>query len=305
MGRTSLAERVKRSKTQITPANMLEARTLAVEQMNRATLDKLRQFETLGSNQRENNIRHYYQVGKLYIEMRDNPAKYEGKDGTSGVRLIEKALSLQARVLRKSATFVDMYTEAALNKLVGLYNRETNFQLHWGHVTYLLTVTDKEKREEYAKEAVTRMLDPSALHAFIKKKQRRSGGHGRRHELPSTPAAQLRQIQTTTTTWNNKAEQVWDGDEVSVLANLMKLAPDQMDEDMLVNLKETEDQLRAQAEKSLQMADKFARIREHVTQKLKERREHEAEIARNAAQGGRESRAIDLGGDAPRRRRAS
>jgi hypothetical protein len=301
VGRTSLAERVKRSRTQLTPASMLEQRSAAVEQMNKATLDKLRQFETLGSNQRENNIRHYYAVGKLYIEMRDNPAKYEGRDGTSGVRLIEKALSLQARVLRKAATFVDMYTEAAVNKLVGAYNRETNFQLHWGHVTYLLTVEDKEKREEFAKEAVMKMLDPPALHALIKKRQRRAGGHGRRHELPATPAAQLRQIQSTTTVWNNKAEQVWDGDEVSVLSNLMKLAPDQIDEDMVIHLKETEDQLRAAAEKSLAMADKVSRIREHVMGKLKERREQEAEIARNAASGGRESRSIDLG-DKPRRR---
>ncbi len=168
--------------------------------------------------------------------------------------------------------------------------------MNWGHVSYLLSVPTAEARRKYAIWAVEKMLDPPALHSYIKKKQRRSGGHGRNHELPATVPAQVRQILTVTKAWVNKNSSVWDGDadeDKNVFTNVLNMPPEEMDEDLRDNLTEIQELFTEMATAAEGNVEKVGRVLEHVNGCLTKREEEEA-----AEQGtGKARRNIDLDGD--------
>lgn len=222
---------------------MSEVRSGAIEQMSAPLRRLFTSIEKSVSDLRAQNLRYYHTIGALCEQIRQSPERYAGKDGTPGLKLIEKALSTQARTLRKAAAFAREYDESQLKRLIALQNPQTKFQLHWGHVSFLLTVPTAERRERFAQEAVEKMLDPPALHDLIKKRMSRSGGHGRRHEMPKTIAAQLSQIKKLSQQWLDKSNNVWNGDDQSVFANVMNMPVDDMEPDMIAVLQEIEEQM--------------------------------------------------------------
>ena len=203
MGRQSLKTRSERAgtdkqkkKRKLTAAVMTKQRTSAIDLMSQRLVRKFNKIEKSVNDLRADNLRYYHQIGVICEEIREEPEKYLGKDGTPGLKLIEQALATQSRTLRKAAMFARLYDEDSLENLIGLHHSETNFQLHWGHVSFLLTLPTQGKRDKFAETAVEKMLDPAALHELIKKRTQKSGGHGRKHEMPKSVPAQIRQILT-------------------------------------------------------------------------------------------------------------
>lgn len=310
MGRQSLKTRAERSgsatkKKKRTVKSMTAERTGAIEQMNSKLKRKFTKIEKSVNDLRADNLRYYWQIGAICEEIRENADQYLGKDGTPGLKLIEQALSTQARTLRKAATFARLYTESQLEDLISLYHSETNFQLHWGHVSFLLTLPTEDKREKYAQEAVEKMLDPPALHDLIKKRTKRSGGHGRKHEMPKTVPAQIRQIITICRQWTGKNDGVWNGEEESVFGNIMNLPPEEMEPDMVEQMDEIAELMQSIADSASENVGRATRAKEHLEATIQKRDEQEAA----ETESGRQTRAIDLDSDGTgsrgRRRRGS
>lgn len=308
MGRQSLKTKAERTGTSTkkkrSVASLTKERTGALDQMNSKLRRKFNRIEKSVNDLRADNLRYYWNIGVICEEIRENAEQYLGKDGTPGLKLIEQALSTQARTLRKAAMFARLYDEQQLEDLISIYHQETNFQLHWGHVSFLLTLPTAEKREKYAMEAAEKMLDPPALHELIKKRTSRSGGHGRKHEMPKTVPAQIRQILTICKQWIGKHDGVWNGEEESVFGNIMNLPPDQMEPDMVDQLAEISELMTTIASGAQENVGRADRAKEHLEATIAKREEQEAA----ESESGRQTRAIDLEGDGTggrRRRRGS
>ena len=235
MGRTSLRTRADRKSSGSVKA-LAKARVEAIEKMPPALRARMTRVESAINDAVADNLRFYWNIGVICAEVRDSPETFTGSDGTPGLKLIEEALSTQARTLRNAMRFAEMYTREDLEWLIALENTETKFKLHWGHVTYLMSVQDAEKRTKFTEQAVEKMLDPRALHDLIKKRTNRSGGHGRSHEMPKTVPAQLQQICNVSRAWVAKSTTVWNAEDVdapSVFGNLLMLAPEAITDEMV------------------------------------------------------------------------
>lgn len=291
MGRQSLNERAKRSGT--TPAQITKRRSAAVDQMNSKLRRKFTQIEKKVNDLRAENLRFYHKIGEVVLDIKQHPEEYVGHDGTPGIKLIEEALSTQARTLRKAASFAETYSNEELDELISMYNTQTNFQLHWGHVSFLLTLPAKEQRVKYAMEAVEKMWDPSALHDAIKRRTSRGAGHGRGHEMPATVAAQVRQIKKITDQWVKKNANVWNGEDKNVFENVMNHPPEEMTDELLADLREVKELFTDLIEGVASSDKQLDRVIEHVNGVLEARATAEA----NAQEHGKEQRNIDLGDD--------
>lgn len=303
MPRQSLAVKAKR-KGGGTAAAITATRTNALEQMNSQLRRKFSQIEKSVNDLRAENLRYYHTIGGICEAIREKPEAYAGKDGTPGLKLIEQALSTQARTLRKAATFAREYNEEQLDQLIGLVNTGSQFQLNWGHVSFLLTLPTPEKRERFAQEAVEKMLDPAALHELIKKRTQRSAGHGRKHVMPKTVAGQIRQVLSICRQWTAKNTNVWNGAEESVFGNILNMPPDDMEPDMVEQLAEVESLMQEIAESAETNVATSKRVREHLSASITKRDQARERADR---EGGRPARDIDLSGATPpsRRRRAT
>ena len=290
MPRQSLAVKASRK-----PSAITADRVDAIGQMNTPLQRRLAVIEKSVNDVRAENLRYYYKIGKVCEEIREKPEIYVGKDGTHGLKLVERALSTQARMLRKAAMFAREYSEQDLKQLVDLTNPTTGFQLHWGHVSFLLTLPSTERREKYAQEAVDKMLDPPALHDLIKKRTNRTEGHGRSHMIPKTIGAQIRQMLTICRAWTGKNTDVWNGATESVFGNIMNMPPDDMEPEMVTQLEEVEVLMQEIADASAENIGRSQRVREYLSAAIITR-DAAAAAAAAAAPTGRRSRAIDLGG---------
>jgi hypothetical protein len=244
MGRQSASKKAKVKAANKHSAAIEEAtklRKAAIKRMNEALKAKFEAIETQVQTLQSENIVFYYGLGEIVREIQNDSGRYVGSDGTSGMDLLEDAMATQKRTLRKCAAFVQAYTRSEMRALIELCNTETAYTLHWGHVSYLLTLTDKEERTKFAYEAVTRMWDPSMLHERIRKAKGKSSGHGRKHTLPVTVEKQVRQIRDLSRTWMGKQNDVWNGSEVNVFTNVLNAGNKQITpelQDYLLEIRE-------------------------------------------------------------------
>lgn len=275
MARQSLLTKATRRK----PAEITASREDAIGLMNSALKRQFQVVEKSVNDLRAENLRYYHKIGEICEKVRNDPGTYVGKDGTSAMKLIERALSTQARTLRKAAMFAQMYDQAQLEALIGLTNPENKFQLHWGHVSFLLTVTKVERREQFAQEAVQKMLDPAALHDLIKKRTQRGGGHGRKHEMPKTIAAQIRQMLTLCKQFMGKHTDVWNGEDESVVSNLLNAPAAEIDQEMVDQLREVITLMQEVSDGAGENVSSLERAWEHMNAALERRVAEEANAA--------------------------
>jgi hypothetical protein len=212
----------------ISPQMMQENRERAVALMS----DTLRAaFETIESqldSMKAQNILNFFNIGKQLQDIKTFPERYTTADNSDPMKVLIKALDLQQRQVRCALQFFQCYTEERLQKLLELKNTGTGYRLHFGHVRYLLTVTDPDVRDSYAERAVTDCLTPEQLHKLIKTAEDREPAHGRAAVLPKTLTGQLLQIVDASEKFVNKQEKVWNGENVSVFANLTNAEPDEL-----------------------------------------------------------------------------
>ena len=289
MGRQSLSTRASRAAG--AQQDITEKRINALGQMNDALREKTQQIEGKINDLQAENLRYYHRIGVLCDEIRQDPTTYVGMDGTPGLKLLEDVLSTQSRTLSMAARFANEYSEEQLEQLIALRNTDTNFQLHWGHVGYLLTLDSQESREATATRAVDGMWTPSELHENIRSDAGRTGGHGRSHTVPRTVMAQVRQILTQCRTWVGKYEAVWANDsENNVFTNVLVLPPDEMNDTLREYLDEIHELMGKMTDYTQSSVDLTERTLEHVNECLDTRQRRE-EVEQDH---GRALRVVDL-----------
>lgn len=298
MGRQSLKSRASR-RDKLSVAALTANRSQALEQMNPALQRKMSLLEKSVNDLRAENLRYYHQIGKICRQITDDPGKYVGLDGTPGIKLVEKALSTQSRTLRKALTFARLYDNEQLDSLIDLSNEQTEYRLNWGHVSFLLTLHTPEQRQSYAEQAVSKMLDPPALHDLIKRRTQRSGGHGRKHEMPKTINGQIEQILRLCRQWASKNDEVWNGEEESVYGNLLAIPPSDMEPDMVTKLDEVATLMTQIAAAASDNVRRTREASEYIQNSIVRREQELAAIS----DSGRQSRSIDLDGPPRRQRR--
>ena len=293
MPRQPLRERARRGAVN-DDSNYQTTRTAAIENMNAELRKKFKKIENQISDLRAENIRYYYNIGQTCKEIEDDTAKYKGKDHTPGMQLIETALATHKRMLRKCAQFVRTYTPEQIDYLIELKNAETGYQLHWGHISFLMTLDTARDRRSFATMTVNEMLEPEALHARIKKQQGREGGHGRKHEMPKTVDGQVRQVLKLTKQWVDKNHQVWNGATETVFGNVLSLEVENITDEMAQQFEDMEKLMDSMSIAARANITEIEKVRERIDNVLAERAKQEKLREESKRNTGREHRTIDL-----------
>jgi hypothetical protein len=294
MGRTAGAASANRGAAAFT-----KERAEALAEMNPATHRQLVKLEKMIGTTRENNLRFYHKLGDMLLEIERAQVKYT----TQGYNLIEAALSIQKRTLRKAKSFARAYEKDQLKELIELKNEDTGFQLHWGHVDYLLTLKTERQRQQWAKQAVKQMWSPDILHDHIKKHYgERGNGGGRPHKLPGTVHAQIRQIKEFVRNFNYKSQNLWNGEENNVFANIQDEPPDELNEVDLDNLDELIDLLPQMALISKELRPLAVQAKKRVEAVLKAREKATKEVDKAESEQGKPLRSITLAKTTGRKR---
>lgn len=244
MGRQSLKDAAARKGTAVKiksqTASVMKQRTAAIGQMSAKLKEKFNEVEEAVNNKQADNIRYYWSLGKLLVDVEQHPEEYVGRGGESGLELIHSALSTQSRTLRLCAQAAREFTESQLESIVGLYNRDTNWQLNWGHLPVLMTLPTHGEREAWAEKAITEMYDPNSLRAAMAKASagNRGHSHGRNHKVPGTLAARIRQVLSVSNAWLQKQQKVWHGAKMSLWGDLNATSREALTDDMLKDVKD-------------------------------------------------------------------
>lgn len=267
------------------------SRAEALEAMNPALRKMAERIETKMDAAHEESLRYYYQLGQMYNEVKDNSEKY----GKGAIKLLEVALVAKGRLLRSCALFARRYGVRELDNIIRLYNETSNFQLQFAHIVFLVSIEDASTRMDLANEAVVKEWDPATLHDKIKKRFKRSGGHGRGHKVPATVPAQVRQMKNTSAGWLGKQDSVW---KTEVFKNLREYSPSEFDEEILSDLKEVRAQMVQMARETQANIARIDRAIEHAQDCMKKAKEQAKKEAKRDADerpvGHRHSRQIDL-----------
>jgi len=209
-----------KTKAQSSVQDLTKKREEAISAMSDALREVFSSIETQLDDLKNQNIQQYYRIGVLLNRVSTRPDEYPTLNGKDGVTTLAKALNMEKRALRFAQQFNSTYNDSQLAGLLTLRNPHTNYRLNFGHVKYLMSVLDVPKRESYAEQAVADSLSPSELHELIKRRENREPAHGRTHTLPASLTAQLAQILKVSQNFVAKQETVWNGQTVSVFANI-------------------------------------------------------------------------------------
>lgn len=281
------------------PTAIAAEREEAVGLMNSALKRKFQQIERRLADARAGTLKFYHDLGKTLVEIQDDPGTYD----RGAMRLIERALGTQARTLRKAANFARAYTDEDLQELIDLKSETSGFMLHWGHISYLLILTTKEKRRMWAKRAVRNVWPPDELHRKIVEHygNKAEKPHGRAHQLPATIPGQVRQIRNETEKWLSKQRNAWNGEKLNAFENIAEAPADIWTQDLVEDLKVAKAAMQGVVEEARSNIGRIDRLIKHgeqcIEQTLQQRAEQEAEAANN----GKEARRIELGGSRLRR----
>lgn len=283
MTRQSLRVRAKRFGD---TSGTLDRREAAVSAMNAPLRRKFLQISGTINRLQEDNLRFYYQLGRTLQEVQENPDVY----GKNAFKLICDAMSTSIGMLRISVRFATAYNPEELEELVNLRNASADFRLHMKHVSYLLIVPNKDERREFAQRAVEGLWEPQYLHAKIKEKYGATRpGSGRRHTLPDSVSAQIRQIVAVSDTWLKKYQQAWNGEQVNAFANIINSPPDRYTEEDLTQMRralQLMQQISDAAGEAVQRCEQIISHMEHclAAQAAQRREEAAAAATEQAAQ---------------------
>lgn len=298
MGRSSASANMMRS-----AAAIASDRKEAIEAMGAKLRRKLAQVEKMFDNTREANLRFYYNLGAAMLDVRRNPDKY---DGPQSEQLLKRAMYTKKRQLDRAIQFAELFEPDQFEAIVALQHPETGFQLHWGHMTYLMTLSTKKQRADMAAKAVREMWDPSALYAAIKRRYPDRGGHGggRPHSLPATVHMQIRQMMEVTRNFIKKRE-LWNGVEMNVFDNILTGPPDDLTDVDLENLQYTKQLLTTAEREAGAMRLQIEACEARVQEVLELRARAAQEMKDREAAVGKQHRAIDLNNNQRQRRAAA
>lgn len=268
----------------------------AVAEMNDELRAKRESITERLTDARAGNVRFNYQLGLDLLEVEANEGDKYG-DGKPLMKLM-RSLQQDERLLRKCKQFASTVSLEELDELLAQRNDEAKFVLHWGHISLLLALNTHKQRLTFAERAARGLWDPPTLQDAIRRRlggSSRGDGHGRPHSMPPTIRRQIKQMHTKTDEWLKKARTVWDGEEQSVVNNVLEAPAAELEDDHLAMLNELVAMLSSQQAqvKSLLLRVKEARGRVQNVLEARDREEAAAEVAEHNAQQERE-RSIDL-----------
>lgn len=293
MGRTALKDAEHRAKV------ATAARQESLGDMNAALRKKTEQIETLAKSTRKSNLIYYHKLGQHVLDVRQNADGKYGTDTEKPIKKVEAALFAQKRTLRKAATFADLYSQDDLDELIAMFDDESSIAVHWGHMTYILTLATKPLRREFAQMVLDKKMDPPALHAAIKRREGKGKkGHGRKMECPKTIHAQIRQMLETTRVWLGKHDTIWYGDETNVIENILGAEEKEVGQEDLENMQALLEllpemnrfskQFQTPVKKAIKVMEKIVKDRDATNQ---------ADESHETLDKGRQHRAIDISGE--------
>jgi len=276
--------------------NLIAEQNEAIGQMNGALKRRRGKIAKKLTDARIGNVKFNYELGQDLVEVRDNP---NGKFGEGRpLTLLERSLPQDKRTLRKFRQFAETISEEELDELLAITNEEANWTMHWGHVQLLLALTTHNQRKQYAERAARGLWDPGTLKDQI---TRRHGSattqpHGRTHEMPATVHLQIRQMHQKTREWLTKNDQVWDGEQQSVITNILNEPPEELDQVDLDLLNELETMLADQVAAARSLKARVKEAKRFVNGVMQQRAKAEQDADAIAEQEGKEPRNIDLSG---------
>lgn len=208
-----------------TKRDVVKRRSTALSTMNESLRQKSDKIEELNESELAETIHTHYKVGKICKDVVDDPEEF----GPNPLPLLCDVHGFTVRNLQRNIRFVEYFpTEEDLERLLSMYDTATGFRLQWAHIDYLLTIDDEALRWQFAERAATDNLSPKQLNDRIKKRLKRTGGHGRPHAVPRTLEGQLDQLISIVNTIVQKSAQVWIGSAAgySLWRTLTELAPE-------------------------------------------------------------------------------
>lgn len=239
---------------------------------------KLGEIEQIISDSRSFTLRSYYQLGKVVLEVRENPDVY----GPDAWDQLCKALPGYRRTMQNAAIFRKNFTEAEFDELLQMRDEESGFAIQWSHVVLVLGIEDKKLRKQLLQQALKKKLDARDFHETVKAAMggaRRAGG--RPVTMPDSLRGQVSQVYRVTRQWVQKGK-LWlglEGDGPSVFDNILQLdePPDDETFDRLLELETLlEDMshqlsaMKAAMRKAMKHADKLWREQQQKKQQGKE-----------------------------------
>ncbi len=202
----------------------------------------------------EDNLRFYHQLGKTCLDIKKNPDKYltdeQKLQGVDPIDLLQEASSTSKQTFSRTAQFAERYDAEDLKRLFGYRNAEdTKWRLHWGHVSYLISIPDVRARLKFEEDTVANLWEPSDLLKAVQAHfgEKRSKG-ARPFAIPRTVPSQISQIRNVSSQWIRKNQAIWNGEKNNVFNNILQLDPSKYTPDMLTSLRGLQLDLQTMAE---------------------------------------------------------
>lgn len=191
----------------------------------------------------EDNLRFYHQLGKTCLDIKKNPDKYltdeQKLQGVDPLDLLQEASSTSKQTFSRTAQFAERYDAEDLKRLFGYRNeQDAKWRLHWGHVSYLISIPDARARLKFEEDAVANLWEPAELLKAVQAHfgEKRSKGC-RPFAIPRTVPSQISQFRNVSSQWIRKNQAIWNGEKNNVFNNILQLDPSKYTPDMLKSLR--------------------------------------------------------------------
>ncbi|MCC7420285.1 MAG: hypothetical protein IT428_08400 [Planctomycetaceae bacterium] len=144
----------------------------------------------------ERKIRTHYAIG-VEVAGLENP----------DINGLAESFQVTSHTLRRFRLFARLYKRADLEKLCKL-RRPNGLPLQWGHVNYLLTGKDRQRRDALQTLAAKQDWTAPMLHAAIRGDRQAVKSHGRKMARPTSAVVGMRQLVAEGETWLRRLDVV-------------------------------------------------------------------------------------------------
>lgn len=256
----------------------VETPGLIQKELTPAMKSIINQIDKLFADVQVASLQAIWNVGRLIIEVRDDPDKYLTKEQQSahvdGEAVIMSVFApiYTAEQLRNAVTMFDRYpSESELKRLLTMRCPERpRWRLTTSHVQLLSQIPDDTQRarieEKCAEEAYTARALANELHEIRGKKK---SGAGRPHEAPKGLKQQIQDLLAHQRRFITRSENLWLNEESdNIYDDIANASPTKLDETVRGYFREIEENF---SKLSDQIADHVAmcrKIREDVFDKL-------------------------------------
>lgn len=209
----------------------------AYEQMNDKLKKAAQQISAMLLNIAQEGIKRMWKLGEYLHKIRDNEEAY----GEDALYLVEKALGKASKSTLQKATILNGWiTEDKLDKMLGLKMKLTQKPLSWQHYEKLLTIKDKDKRDEILKATLDRELTPEEVQKLALNARGQSAPHagGRPVTVPPTYTGKAIHYLKRVTAITRDADAIYDNSEYGFFEQAESMPADKITPEMIEKTQE-------------------------------------------------------------------